>query len=178
MMDTRRRRPDERLVFEPCTREAFEESCARIAAHNLFPAGEMGNGRFEDAIFADPPRLPTSDCAAASRRRIRRDTTGTLISVRYSKRERSRPSCNALVCARARRACQRGYKLRGLAAPRLAVATAMESAAVKTSVEPDAMSEDEVMKVEKTVPVKEANSDDDKDIVKPARIAVLIQPMA
>jgi hypothetical protein len=50
---------------------------------------------------------------------------------------------------------------------------------VAAAVEPDAMSEDEVMKVEKTVPVKEANSDDDdKDIVKPARIAVLIQPMA
>jgi hypothetical protein len=49
---------------------------------------------------------------------------------------------------------------------------------VAAAVEPDAMSEDEVMKVEKTVPVKEANSDDDKDIVKPVGIAVLIQPMA
>ena len=54
MIDTRRWGPGERLVFEPYTREAYEESFAWIAAHNLFPDGEMGNGRYEDAI------LPTS----------------------------------------------------------------------------------------------------------------------
>ena len=51
MMDTRRWGPGERLVFEPYTKEAYEESFAWIAAHNLFPDGEMGNGRYEYAIL-------------------------------------------------------------------------------------------------------------------------------
>jgi hypothetical protein len=72
-----------------------------------------------------------------------------------------------------------------MAAPRLAVAaaskstepTVAKSAAMETSVEPNAMSEDEMVEVEKTVPAKEANSnDDDRDSVKPVRRGVLIQP--
>src|SRR5215472_12746356 len=53
-MDTRRWGPGERLVFEPYTKEAYEESFAWIAAHQLFPKGEMGSGRYEDAILALP----------------------------------------------------------------------------------------------------------------------------
>ena len=51
-MDTRRWGPGERLVFEPYTREAFEESFDWIAKHNIFPEGEMGAGRYEDAVIS------------------------------------------------------------------------------------------------------------------------------
>lgn len=49
-MDTRRWGPGERLVFEPYTRETFERSFAWIAERRIFPAGEMGAGRYEDAV--------------------------------------------------------------------------------------------------------------------------------
>ena len=72
----------------------------------------------------------------------------------------------------------------------LAVAAAAEptepaaarSAAMETPVEPDAMSEDEMVEVAKTVPVKEASSNDDEGVTEPIviRIAIsgviLIQP--
>lgn len=51
VMDTRRWGPGERLVFEPYTKEAYEESFAWIAAHHLFPEGGMGDGRYENAIL-------------------------------------------------------------------------------------------------------------------------------
>ncbi|MBV8492749.1 MAG: hypothetical protein JO162_04645, partial [Alphaproteobacteria bacterium] len=51
MMDTRRWGPGERLVFEPYTKEVYEESFAWIAAHGIFPDGEMGAGRYDDAIL-------------------------------------------------------------------------------------------------------------------------------
>ena len=51
-MDTRRWGPGERLVFEPYTREAYEESFAWIKAHDIFPEGGMGAGRYEEAVFA------------------------------------------------------------------------------------------------------------------------------
>jgi len=54
LMDTRRWGPGERLVFEPYTRETYEESFAWIAAHEIFPDGAIGAGRYEDAI----PDLP------------------------------------------------------------------------------------------------------------------------
>jgi len=50
IMDTRRWGPGERIVFEPYTKEAFEESFEWIARHNIFPEGEMGAGRYEDAV--------------------------------------------------------------------------------------------------------------------------------
>jgi hypothetical protein len=53
-MDTRRWGPGERLVIEPYTREAYEESFAWIAAHEIFPDGAMGGGRYEDAIVNLP----------------------------------------------------------------------------------------------------------------------------
>ena len=54
LMDTRRWGPGERLVFEPYTRETYEESFAWIAAHEIFPDGAMGAGRYEDAILDLP----------------------------------------------------------------------------------------------------------------------------
>ena len=52
MMDTRRWGPGERIVFEPYTKEVFEESFRWIADRNLFPAGTMGPGKYEDAILS------------------------------------------------------------------------------------------------------------------------------
>src|SRR5579864_2105002 len=39
LMDTRRWGPGERLVFEPYTKEVYEQSFKWIAAHGIFPAG-------------------------------------------------------------------------------------------------------------------------------------------
>ncbi len=55
-MDTRRFGPGERLVFEPYTREQYEESFKWIAEREIFPAGTMGPGKYEEAIFASPAR--------------------------------------------------------------------------------------------------------------------------
>jgi len=49
-MDTRRWGPGERIVFEPYTKEVFEQSFAWIAKHEIFEAGKMGSGRYEDAV--------------------------------------------------------------------------------------------------------------------------------
>ena len=51
-MDTRRWGPGERLVFEPYTKEVFDESFDWIARHNIFAAGEMGAGRYEDSVVS------------------------------------------------------------------------------------------------------------------------------
>jgi len=50
MMDTRRWGPGERIVFEPYTKEAYDESFAWIARHEIFGAGQMGPGVYEDAV--------------------------------------------------------------------------------------------------------------------------------
>jgi hypothetical protein len=52
VMDTRRWGPGERLVFEPYTREVFEDSFRWIAERGIFAAGEMGPGRYEDAVVS------------------------------------------------------------------------------------------------------------------------------
>src|SRR5450759_254851 len=52
MMDTRRWGPGERLVFEPYTKEVYQQSFEWIAAHNIFPEGRMGNTRYEDATLS------------------------------------------------------------------------------------------------------------------------------
>jgi hypothetical protein len=52
MMDTRRWGPGERLVFEPYTKEVYQQSFEWIAAHNIFPEGKMGNTRYEDATLS------------------------------------------------------------------------------------------------------------------------------
>src|SRR5579875_3713990 len=48
-MDTRRWGPGERLVFEPYSRETFEESQRWIAERGIFPDG-TGNAGYENAI--------------------------------------------------------------------------------------------------------------------------------
>ena len=51
-MDTRRWGPGERIVFEPYTREAYEEAREWIAGHGIFAPSEMGAGRYDEAILA------------------------------------------------------------------------------------------------------------------------------
>jgi len=51
-IDTRRWGPGERIVFEPYTKEVFDESFRWIAEHKIFPEGEMGSGRYEDAVVS------------------------------------------------------------------------------------------------------------------------------
>ena len=51
-IDTRRWGPGERLVFEPYTKETFEQSFDWIAKRNIFPEGGMGAGRYEDAVVS------------------------------------------------------------------------------------------------------------------------------
>ena len=51
-IDTRRWGPGERLVFEPYSKQTFEESFEWIERHGIFPPGEMGAGNYEAAIFA------------------------------------------------------------------------------------------------------------------------------
>jgi hypothetical protein len=52
MPDTRRWGPGERLVFEPYTREAFEDSFRWIAERGIVPEGETGSGRYESAVIS------------------------------------------------------------------------------------------------------------------------------
>lgn len=54
MMDTRRWGPGERIVFEPYTKEVFEESFEWIAQRQIFEDGKMGPGRYEDAVVSIP----------------------------------------------------------------------------------------------------------------------------
>jgi ABC-type nitrate/sulfonate/bicarbonate transport system substrate-binding protein len=51
-IDPRRWGPGERLVFEPYTREVYEESFKWIAEREIFEPGSMGAGRFEDACVS------------------------------------------------------------------------------------------------------------------------------
>ncbi len=48
-MDTRRWGPGERLVFEPYTKEVYDEVLEWIASHGIFPDGKMGAGSYEQA---------------------------------------------------------------------------------------------------------------------------------
>jgi len=51
MMDTRRWGPGERLVFEPYTKEAYEQSFDWIARHQIFAGGDMGPGQYEKSVM-------------------------------------------------------------------------------------------------------------------------------
>jgi ABC-type nitrate/sulfonate/bicarbonate transport system substrate-binding protein len=51
-IDVRRWGPGERIVFEPYTREVFEESFRWIAEREIFAPGTMGAGRYEDACVS------------------------------------------------------------------------------------------------------------------------------
>ena len=48
-MDTRRWGPGERLVFEPYTEEVYREARDWIASHGIFPDGNLGATRYEEA---------------------------------------------------------------------------------------------------------------------------------
>lgn len=52
VMDTRRWGPGERIVFEPYSKELYEESFAWIAAREIFPQGNMGSGNYERSVVS------------------------------------------------------------------------------------------------------------------------------
>jgi hypothetical protein len=51
-MDTRRWGPGERIVFEPYTREVFEDSFRWIAERDIFERGTMGEGNYQNACVS------------------------------------------------------------------------------------------------------------------------------
>jgi ABC-type nitrate/sulfonate/bicarbonate transport system substrate-binding protein len=51
IMDTRRWGPGERLVFEPYTKEAYDQSFEWIARHQIFANGDMGAGQYEQSVM-------------------------------------------------------------------------------------------------------------------------------
>lgn len=51
-MDTRRWGPGERIVFEPYTKEVFEESFEWIARHGIFADQGMGAGNYDEAAVS------------------------------------------------------------------------------------------------------------------------------
>jgi hypothetical protein len=51
-IDTRRWGPGERIVFEPYTKQVFEESFNWIRDHGIFEPGTMGPGKYEDACVS------------------------------------------------------------------------------------------------------------------------------
>jgi ABC-type nitrate/sulfonate/bicarbonate transport system substrate-binding protein len=55
LMDPRRWGPGERLVFEPYTKEVFDQTFEWIAAHGIFADGGLGSCRYEQAILASTP---------------------------------------------------------------------------------------------------------------------------
>ena len=50
-IDTGRMGPGERIVFEPYTREVFDESREWVAAHDIFPDGNLGSGDYGKATI-------------------------------------------------------------------------------------------------------------------------------
>jgi hypothetical protein len=51
-MDTRRWGPGERLVFEPYTEEVYAQAREWIAAHGIFPDGNLGADRYDEATVS------------------------------------------------------------------------------------------------------------------------------
>ena len=51
LMDTRRWGPGERLVFEPYTREVFDDARTWIADHGIFPKDNMGPRDYEKSVL-------------------------------------------------------------------------------------------------------------------------------
>ena len=51
-MDTRRWGPGERIVFEPYTKQVFEESFRWVKERGIFAEGTMGAGKYEDAVIS------------------------------------------------------------------------------------------------------------------------------
>jgi ABC-type nitrate/sulfonate/bicarbonate transport system substrate-binding protein len=52
IMDTRRWGPGERIVFEPYTREAYQQSFDWIAKQEIFTDGHMGTGDYDSAVLS------------------------------------------------------------------------------------------------------------------------------
>jgi ABC-type nitrate/sulfonate/bicarbonate transport system substrate-binding protein len=52
MMDTRRWGPGERIVFEPYSKQVFEESFDWIAKHRIFADGAMGSGDYDRSTIS------------------------------------------------------------------------------------------------------------------------------
>jgi len=52
MMDTRRWGPGERIVFEPYSKQVFEESFDWIAQHEIFAADGMGTGQYDRSTIS------------------------------------------------------------------------------------------------------------------------------
>ena len=55
IMDTRRWGPGERIVFEPYSRDVYEQSFEWIAQHGIFEAGTMGPGNYDSATISLSP---------------------------------------------------------------------------------------------------------------------------
>jgi hypothetical protein len=51
-MDTRRWGPGERLVFEPYTPEVYADARSWIASHGIFPDGNLGADRYNEAMVS------------------------------------------------------------------------------------------------------------------------------
>jgi hypothetical protein len=51
-MDTRRWGPGERIVFEPYSKEIYDESFSWIAAHEIFAKDGMGSGNYERSVVS------------------------------------------------------------------------------------------------------------------------------
>ena len=49
-MDTRRWGPGERIVFEPYSRQIFEDSRAWISEHGIIENNDLGNGAYEKSV--------------------------------------------------------------------------------------------------------------------------------
>ncbi len=54
MMDTRRWGPGERLVFEPYTKEAHDQTFDWIARHGIFAETGPGDRSYEDSVISLP----------------------------------------------------------------------------------------------------------------------------
>jgi hypothetical protein len=52
IMDTRRWGPGERIVFEPYSKEVFEQSFDWIAKHKIFSEGGMGAGDYDRSTIS------------------------------------------------------------------------------------------------------------------------------
>jgi NMT1/THI5 like len=52
LMDPRRWGPGERIVFEPYSKEVFEQSFDWIAKHEIFAAGRMGSGDYDRSTIS------------------------------------------------------------------------------------------------------------------------------
>jgi hypothetical protein len=50
-IDTRRWGPGERIVFEPYTKEIFDETFEWIDSHGIFPDNDLGSRVYEESVM-------------------------------------------------------------------------------------------------------------------------------